>query len=123
MSIKANKYGPISLSMHAINDLIGLVFLLFSPWLLGFNEYTDATNYTVVLFIIGMSLNIVTDYPLGIFKKLPFKWHKLVEFASPPLFIVIPWYFYPDAGNMPWVASIIGVLVLINAWFTKPIRS
>ena len=115
------EYAPVSISMHAINDLAGLIFLLFSPWLFAFNEYTDATNYTVILFIIGMSLNIVTDYPLGIIKKLPFKWHKLVEFTSPLLFMVIPWYFFSDAGNMPWVVSIIGVLVLINAWFTKQI--
>lgn len=107
--------------MHATNDLVGLVFLLFSPWLFGFNEYTDATNYTVVLFVIGMSLNVVTDYPLGIIKKLPFKWHKLVEFISPPLFIVIPWFYFNDAGYMPWIASIIGILVFINAWLTKQV--
>lgn len=113
------EYGPFSISMHAVNDLVGLVFLLFSPWLFGFNENTDATNYTVALFIIGMSLNIVTDYPLGVVKKLPFNWHKLVEFTSPPLFIIIPWVFFSDAGSMPWVVSIIGVLVVINAWFTQ----
>jgi hypothetical protein len=70
-------------------------------WLLGYSEYADAAKYAVALFFIGMGLNVVTDYPLGILKKVPFKWHRLVELTSPPLFIEIPWYFFSDAGAMP----------------------
>lgn len=33
-----NEYGPISLRMHAVNDLVGLSLLLVSPWLLGFSD-------------------------------------------------------------------------------------
>ena len=116
-------YAPISLKLHAIGDLFALSFLLVSPWLLGFNQYTTATQYTVALFVIGMGLNIVTDYPLGIFKKLPFKWHRLIELTSPPIFIIAPWYFFSDAGLMPWVASAVGVGAVINSILTRPVRS
>ncbi|HSG66482.1 MAG TPA: hypothetical protein VLD39_15845 [Gammaproteobacteria bacterium] len=112
-------YGPITLRLHAVNDLVGLAFLLASPWLLGFDEHASATRCTVALVVIGMSLNFVTDYPLGIVRKLPFKWHKLVELMSPPLFIVAPWIFFADAGAMPWVTSILGLLVIVNAALTR----
>ena len=117
------EYGPFSLKLHAINDLVALLFLLASPWLLGFSEHADATKYTVALFFIGMGLNVITDYPLGIVKKLPFKWHRLVEVTSPPLFIVIPWYFFSDAGLMPWVASTVGILAVLNAALTRPVNA
>jgi hypothetical protein len=113
-------YGPISLKLHAINDLVVLLFLLFSPWILGFSEYSDATTYTFALFFIGMGLTVITDYPLGVIKKLPFKWHRLVEVTSPPLFVIIPWYFFSDAGLMPWVASTVGALAVLNAVLTRP---
>jgi len=113
-------YSPFSIKFHAINDLVALTFLLVSPWLLGYSEYADATKFAVALFFIGMGLNVVTDYPLGILKKVPFKWHRIVEFTSPPLFIGIPWYFFRDAGAMPWVASAVGVGAFMNALLTRP---
>lgn len=116
-------YAPISLKMHATGDLVALLFLLVSPWLLGFSQYSTATLYAVALVVIGMGLNFVTDYPLGLFKKLPFKWHRLVELTSPPIFILVPWYFFADAGLMPWVASAVGVAAVMNALLTRPVES
>jgi hypothetical protein len=62
-------YAPISLKLHAAVDLIVLMFLLVSPWLLGFSQYSTATQYTVALVVIGMGLNFITDYPLGLVKR------------------------------------------------------
>ncbi|MFT5220494.1 MAG: steroid 5-alpha reductase family enzyme [Planctomycetota bacterium] len=114
-------YSPISLNLHAAADFIALLFLLASPWLLGFSNYPAATQYVIALFIIGMSLNIVTDYALGVFKKNPFKWHRMVELASPPIFIGVPWFFFSDAGLMPWVASFVGIGAVLNSLLTKPV--
>jgi hypothetical protein len=113
-------YAPISLKLHAAGDLIALMFLLVSPWLLGFSQYSTATQYTVALVVIGMGLNFITDYPLGLFKKVPFKWHRLVELTSPAIFIGVPWYFFADAGLMPWVASAVGVGAVMNSLLTRP---
>ena len=115
-------YAPISLNIHAAGDLIALSFLLVSPWLLSFSHFTAATQYTVALFIIGMGLNIVTDYPLGLIKKIPFKWHRLVELTSPPVFIGVPWFFFSDAGLMPWVETFVGMGAVLNSIFTLPIE-
>jgi hypothetical protein len=114
-------YGPISLRNHALLDAVLLGFILFAPWLLGYSHHVGATQWSVALFFIGMGLNIVTDYPLGLIRKLPMKFHKMVELTSPGLFIAIPWLFFRDAGAMPWAATAVGVGVLLNTLFTREV--
>ena len=77
-------YGPINLKAHAILDALLVLVAASSPWLLGSSENQDATRYTFIVIAIGMGLNLVTDYPLGIVKKLAFKWHRVVEWLSLP---------------------------------------
>ena len=115
-------YAPISLKLHAAGDLGALMFLLVSLLLLGFSQFSTATRYTVALVVIGMGLNFVTGYPLELFKKIPFNWHRLAELASPLIFIVVPWYFFSEVGLMPWVASAVGVGALINSLLTRPVE-
>ncbi len=57
---------PISLKLHAINDLVALLFVLISPWLLGFSDNSPATLYAIAMFAGGMALNLASDYPLGL---------------------------------------------------------
>ena len=114
-------YGPISLRNHALLDAVLLGFILLAPWLLGYSHHVGATQWSVALLFIGMGLNIVTDYPLGLIRKLPMKFHKMVELTSPGLFIAIPWLFFRDAGAMPWAATAVGVGVLLNTLFTREV--
>jgi hypothetical protein len=120
MSENVIKYSPINLKTHAIIDLLGLLTILVSPWLFQYSEFTGATQYAIFLFFLGMGLNIVTDYPLGVVKKLPMKWHKMVEMTSPGIFIIAPWVFFSGAGLMPYVVSLVGVIILINCILTRP---
>ena len=114
-------YAPISLKTHAVLDAALLGFILIAPWLLGYTQHVGATQWSVALFFIGMGLNIVTDYPLGLLRKLPMKFHRMVEMTSPGLFIAIPWLFFRDAGPMPLVATAVGVGVLLNTLFTREV--
>ena len=114
-------YAPISLRTHALLDAVLLGFILVAPWLLGYSQHVAATLWSVALFFIGMGLNVVTDYPLGLVRKLPMKFHKMVEMTSPGLFIVIPWLFFRDAGAMPWAATAVGAGVLLNTLFTREV--
>lgn len=114
-------YAPISLKTHAILDAVLLGFILIAPWLLGYTQHVGATQWSVALFFIGMGLNLVTDYPLGILRKLPMKLHRMVEMTSPGLFVAIPWLFFRDAGAMPLAATAVGVGVLLNTLFTREV--
>lgn len=113
-------YGPFGMPLHVRLDH-GLVLLgAASPWVLGFSGHLGATLYTLGLAAFGLGLNAITDYPGGIWKVLPFNWHRYVEFAAPPPFILVPWVFFADAGAMPYVVSALGVAIVINAVLTRP---
>lgn len=112
-------YAPISLRTHAILDAVLLGLILIAPWLLGYTHHVGATQWSVALFFIGMGLNVVTDYPLGIIRKLPMKFHRMVEMTSPGLFVAVPWLFFRDAGAMPYAATAVGLGVLLNTLLTR----
>ena len=117
------RYGPVSLKMHATLDVLLLGILFVSPWVFGYSQYQGATLLAVGFSILGMGLNFVTDYPVGLWRKLPMKWHRMVELTSPPITIVVPWIFFRDAGAFPWVASILGVAILVSSVLTRPLDS
>ena len=116
------RYAPISLQLHAALDVILLGILFVSPWVFGFSEHKGATMLAVGFPILGMGLNFITDYPVGLWRKLPMKWHRMVELTSPPITIGVPWVFFRDAGAFPWVASILGAAILVSTVLTRPVQ-
>jgi hypothetical protein len=64
-------------------------------------------------------MNLITNYPLGVLKMLPMKWHRRVEFTTPGPFIAVPWIFFSEAGAMPWACTAAGLLVVVNALLTQ----
>jgi hypothetical protein len=114
------RYAPISLKQHAVLDVILLGILFVSPWVFGYSQHQGATMLAVGFAILGMGLNFITDYPVGLWRKLPMKWHRMVELTSPPITIVVPWVFFRDAGVFPWVASVLGVAILVSTMLTRP---
>lgn len=115
------RYAPVSLSTHAWLDVVLLGILFVSPWLFGYSQHRGATLLAVGFSILGMGLNFITDYPVGLWRKLPMKWHRMVELTSPPITIVVPWVFFRDAGAFPWVATVLGVAILVSAVLTRPV--
>jgi len=115
------RHAPISLAIHARIDVAALVFVLISPWLFGFSGHGGATTMAVCAFVVGMLLNLVTDYPVGVVKLVPMKLHRLAELTSPPMTLVVPWIFFADAGAFPWVMTVAGLAVLANTLLTRPV--
>lgn len=116
-------HAPISLKTHAVLDVLLLGILAVSPWVFGYAQHEGARLLAVGFAVLGMVLNFITDYPVGLWKKLPMKWHRMVELTSPPITIVVPWVFFRDAGAFPWVASALGLTILFSAMLTRPVQS
>ncbi|HEX9811762.1 MAG TPA: hypothetical protein VGA88_06720 [Burkholderiales bacterium] len=114
---------PIGLKVHATLDVAFAVAALAAPWVLGYADLRAATLYTVAVALLGFGLNLITDYPAGVLKILPFKWHRVVEWFSPPPFIIVPWVFFADARAMPWLLSAIGIAIVLNASLTRPVQT
>lgn len=62
---------------HAILDYIVVIFLLMSPSL--FHLPATTAIFTYVLGVVHLSLTALTDFPLGVFKVIPFKVHGAIE--------------------------------------------
>jgi hypothetical protein len=52
----------IPLRVHRAMDLLGGVFLIVAPWVLGFAGEADARNFFVVVGILGLAAVALTDY-------------------------------------------------------------
>ncbi|MBU3739234.1 MAG: hypothetical protein FGM55_09820 [Rhodoferax sp.] len=113
-------HAPISLRVHATLDGLLLGILFVSPWVFGYSQHQGATALAVGFSVLAMGLNFVTDYPLGLWRKLPMKWHRMAELTSPPVTIAVPWLFFRDAGAFPWVASVLGLAILVSTILTRP---
>lgn len=114
------QYSPAKLRLHVLLDYAFVLVGFAAPWALDYHAQGLATLYTLALATFGLALNIITNYPGGVWKLLPFKWHLYVEWASPPPFIIAPWIFFAEAGAMPYVLSVLGVGIVVNALLSRP---
>jgi hypothetical protein len=76
---------------HGYIDYLAVVLLALAPWLFGFGGVAATLCYVLAVLQLGMSL--VTAYPLGVVKLLPFTIHGGVELATSIFLIVAPWLF------------------------------
>jgi hypothetical protein len=90
----AQEYGPISIRPHVALDCAYVVLGLVAPWWFGFSHHTAATACTIGLALFGLALNLV---------------------------ILVPWLFFAEAGAMPWFLSAVGIAILLNSAFTRPL--
>ena len=105
---------PINPTTHGYLDYGIGALLLASPWLLGFNELSYMATMTMVaLGVIVLALSIITDYPLGLLKAVPFRIHGILETAGALGLVASPWLFgYTEASNATIFAVAIGLVYL-----------
>lgn len=83
---------PLSAKPHGVMDYTLGVFLLVSPWLFGFNDVsTAATLNMVVIGVLVLGLSLITDYPLGVLKLVPFPIHGIIEASTAVFLLASPW--------------------------------
>lgn len=81
----------LSPRVHGFLDYLVVVFLLLAPSLFGFRGIAATLCY--VLAPIQLVMSLLTDYPLGIAKVIPFPVHGAVELIVALGLIVMPWIF------------------------------
>jgi hypothetical protein len=81
----------LSPRVHGYLDYAAVLLLAFIPTLFGFTGAPAALCYVVAILHLGMSL--MTAYPLGMAKVIPFTVHGGVEFATAFFLALSPWIF------------------------------
>lgn len=98
---------------HGILDYALAALFLLAPMLFGFSETAATVSYVIGVLYIGTSL--LTRYPLGAIKVIPFPIHGVLESVMAASWIVMPWLFgfaSDAAARNFFVVAGVGLLVV-----------
>ena len=106
----------LSPSAHGVLDYMTVIFFALAPFLFELHG-----TYATVCYVLAggyLLITLLTDFPLGVMRVIPFPVHGSFELVSGPVFIIAPWLFgfaddNPTARNL-FVAS---GLVFLVVWF------
>jgi hypothetical protein len=112
----------VGLVFHSILDWVLVAIGLAGPVVLGYTNQLWPTLYSYTAVGVGILLNLATNYPGGLAKLLPMRWHQAIEWTSPAPFIAGPWLLFPDAVEMKWLLTGIGVAILLNTALTQKMK-
>ena len=76
---------------HAIMDYAWAGMMIASPWLFGFRKNNVARSHAVASGAAIVGLSLMTRYPLGVFKYIPFPVHGMIETAAGAMTAAAPW--------------------------------
>lgn len=100
-------------TVHGVLDYVLALLFLLAPGLVGFGE--TAANFSTVIGVVYLGASLLTRYPLGPIKMIPFPVHGVIESILAASWILMPWLFGfagdPAARNF-FVAAGVGLLVV-----------
>ncbi len=87
----------LSPRIHGYVDYVAVIVLLLAPMVLRFEPAPTAVCYFTALSLLALSL--LTDHPLGPFRKISFPMHGALELSLGAGLLAAPWLFrFPEAG-------------------------
>ncbi|HYW12555.1 MAG TPA: SPW repeat protein [Longimicrobium sp.] len=106
--------------IHGMLDYLLGALLIASPWLLGFAD-NEAARWIPVALGAGVLLySALTDYELGVVKKIQMPVHLMLDALGGVLLAVSPWMLgFDDQVWMPHV--ILGVVQILTAAITNTV--
>jgi hypothetical protein len=91
---------PISARVHGVLDYATVAAFLNAPMVLGF---TGTTAAEICYWLAGIHLLMTgcTDFPLGVFKWIPFRIHGAIDLVAGVFLLVAPWIFRFSGAAAP----------------------
>jgi hypothetical protein len=80
----------LSPRVHGVIDLVMVLVLLLAPMLIGLGGSPAAIAYS--LAAIHLLLTLSTRFPMGLWKKIPFVFHGIVELVVGIALLLLPSY-------------------------------
>jgi hypothetical protein len=106
-------YRKIGPRMHGYLDYAIVALFAIAPTLFGWNGTVRNACYAMSFVQLGLSL--VTAYPLGAVRMIPFTVHATIEFITALILMALPWMAHfadVDAARNFFVAMGAGLLAL-----------
>lgn len=98
---------------HGVLDYCLAAAFLLAPAIFGFSDVAATVSYVIGVLYVGTSL--LTRYPLGAVKLIPFPVHGVLESVMAAAWIILPWAlgFAGDAAARNFfVVAGVGLLVV-----------
>jgi hypothetical protein len=105
----------ISPTQHGYLDYATVVLFLAAPSTIGLTGIAGILAY--VLAAIHLAMTLVTDFPLGVIKLVPFSIHGWVERVVGPLLVLLPFVFGFE-GAAQGFYIMIGIVIIIVGLLT-----
>lgn len=110
----------ITKRIHAFLDYPVAFALIVLPFLLGLGSSNSLALYlSVATGIAALTLTLLTDHDLGIFRVIPYKIHLAVDFLVAIVFILAP-FILAFEGLDSYYYLVNGIAVLIVVSLHKP---
>jgi hypothetical protein len=105
----------ISPTQHGYLDYVTVVLFLIAPSLLGLTGIAGTIAY--LLAGIHLSMTLLTDFPLGVVKKLPFTIHGWVERIVGPALVLLPFVLGFEGLAMGFYV-VVGIVIILVGLLT-----
>jgi hypothetical protein len=98
---------------HGVLDYVSAAQMMTAPYLLGFSNHKRATQCSLYSGAAILGLSLLTRYPLGAIKAIPFPVHGVVETLAAVGNIAAPWlYGFANNKAAKWTHIISGAATL-----------
>lgn len=96
--------------MHGYLDYLTVIIFLLAPSLLGLSGLAGTLAY--VLAVIHLAMTLITDFPLGVVKLVPFRIHGWVEKIVGPVLLLTP-FLLGFEGTARIFYFVIGATIIV----------
>lgn len=103
--------------IHGFSDYAYSAILLLAPSLFGFGDVATTVSYALGIGQLTMSL--ITIYPLGVVKVVPFPIHGGIEFVISVAMLVMPWMMGFAADATARVFFLSAGVALLSLWLVS----
>lgn len=102
---------------HGYLDYLTVVVFLAAPSLLGFDGLPARLAWT--LAAVHLTMTLATNFPLGLFRRLPFSIHGWIERIVGPTLLVVAFLpgFYSVGPAFLFFAAM-GLVIVAVGWLT-----
>jgi VIT1/CCC1 family predicted Fe2+/Mn2+ transporter len=105
----------LSPKIHGYIDYVAVALLALAPSLFGFGGVAAALCYILAVVQLGMSL--LTAYPLGVARLIPFTIHGTIEAITSVFLVIAPFLFGFSRVDAARNFFIVGGIALFAVWF------
>lgn len=103
--------------IHGIADYLVGIILIAAPWLLDFNRGGAETWVPVIVGAMVLLQTILTDFEVGLVRKLPMRTHLTMDFFMGLLLALSPWLF-GFADFIAWPHVLFGAFSILASLTT-----